>query len=143
MKKVIVLITILTLILVITFGTLHFIKKEKNNSNEYYPNKIVINIYKPGTMKLETTINITNSIEIKEVWNICSRIQETNELPQLELLTHIDIILNENISIGFQGDNLDYCYYKNTETTESYLTKTPSKLKVWMEDFLNNNNTAT
>ena len=114
------------LIVIMSISIMGCSKKEK--SKEELENEIKIVLYKVGTEEIIKEIKINDDDGINVLNEYLSKIEplKPEEQVDLALAQEISIIYNDNVSVGIQKEEKDYCYYINKENNVSSLSKIPS-----------------
>ena len=109
-------------------------KKEKTNSNY-----ITIRQYKLGTDEIIKELKIRNKDDIKELNEYKKDLKplEVMERVNLAIAQEIDIVYDENISVGISLSEKSYCYYINKKENISSLSHMPKGLYEFVVKKLN------
>lgn len=109
-------------------------KKEKTNSNY-----ITIKQYKLGTDEIIKEIKIINKDDIKVLNTLKKDLKplEDYERVNLALAQEINIVYDENISVGITLSEKGYCYYINKKKKISSLSHMPKGLYEFIVKKLN------
>ncbi len=97
-------------------------------------NDIKIILYKTGTEEIIKEVNITDDDDITQLNEYLSSIEPLKEEDSVNrvLAREVSVVYSDDISVGIQLSEKEYCYYINKEKDISTLAKIPSG----MHDFV-------
>lgn len=113
-------------------GIVVFVVKKDNATN--MPSEVVITQYETGKMVVLKQKIIDSDIEIKELSGYVKDLKplKSSEMVDLAIINQIRIQYNDNIYVGIQLGEKDYCCYTNKEKNISSLSKMPNGLYEWV-----------
>lgn len=124
---ILIMLGIALLIAIVVFAV-----KKDNATN--MPSEVVITQYETGKMVVLKQKIIDLDIEIKELSGYVKDLKplKSSEMVDLAIINQIRIQYNDNIYVGIQLGEKDYCYYANKEKNISSLSKMPNGLYEWV-----------
>ena len=135
MKKIAIVVLLIVFCVVFLTGCS---KKEKEEKKADKTIKIIL--YKTGTEEIIREINIVNTEAINKLNEYLASIEplKEEEMVNLVLPQEISIIYNDNVSVGMQKGEEEYCYYINKEKGISSLSRIPEGMYEMVIKLVNN-----